>query len=87
MRDIISELWFGNIVPQESGIFNNHEFEEFLPKMTQNLDEFEKTLTKKQLDLFEKFMDSRNEIDCLAEKAIFSYGFKLGGKFVFEIMK
>ncbi len=30
MTDIIKEVWYGNIIPQEDGIFNKPQFKELL---------------------------------------------------------
>ncbi len=37
----IKELWYGNIIPQESGIFNKPQFKELLEKMMVNRNEFD----------------------------------------------
>lgn len=42
-------------------------------------------MTAEQKDLYEKFMDNRNEFDSLAEARVSEYGFKLVAKFVLEM--
>ncbi len=84
MTDMIKELWYGNIVPQEGGIFNKPELRELLGYVARHRGELEETLTDNQQELLDKMMDNRNEYDSLAEAAVFAYGFKLGAKISLE---
>ncbi len=74
----IKELWYGNIIPQEDGIFNKPQFKELLGYTARHRGELEETLTDKQKELLDKMMDNRNEFDSLAEAEVFEYGFGLG---------
>ncbi len=80
MTDMIKELWYGNIVPQEEGIFNKPELRELLGYVARHRGELEETLTDKQNELFDKMMDNRNKYDSLAEVRVFEYGLSLGQK-------
>ncbi len=86
MTDMIKELWYGNIVPQEDGIFNKPELRELLGYVARHRGELEESLTDKQKELLDKMMDNRNEYDSLAEAAVFAYGFKLGAKITLEAL-
>ncbi len=68
----IKELWYGNIILQEDGIFNKPQFKELLGYTARHRGELEKTLTDKQKELLEKMMDNRNEFDSLAAKRMCS---------------
>lgn len=87
MTDMIKELWYGNIVPQEDGIFNKPEFKELLGNVARHHEELARSLTDKQKELLDKMMDNWNEYDSLAEAAVFTYGFKLGAQLMLEVMK
>ncbi len=87
MTDMIKELWYGNIVPQEDGIFNKPELRELLGYVTRHRGELEESLTDKQKELLDKMMDNRNEYDSLAEAAVFAYGFRLGARLMLEVVK
>ncbi len=86
MKSMIEELWNGNIIPQEDGIFNNPEFKELLGYTARHCGDLEETLTEKQKELLEKMMDNRNEFDSLAEARVFAYGFKLRAKLMLEML-
>ncbi len=87
MTDMIQELWYGNIVPQEDGIFNKPELRELLGYVARHRGELEESLTEKQKELLDKMMDNRNEYDSLAEAAVFAYGFRLGAKLMLDVLK
>ena len=87
MKSVITELWYGNIIPQEDGIFNKPEFKELLGYVARHRGKLEETLTDKQKELLGKKMDNRNEYDSLAEARVFEYGFKLGEKIMLEMLK
>ncbi len=82
----IKELWYGNIIPQESGIFNKPQFKELQGYVARHRGEFEETLTDKQKELLDKMMDNRNEFDSLAEAEAFEYGFRLGAMLMVSIL-
>ncbi len=86
MTDMIKELWYGNIVPQEDGIFNKPELRELLGYVARHRGELEESLTDKQKELLDKMMDNRNEYDSLTEARVFEYGFKLGAKLMLEMI-
>ncbi len=81
---IIKELWYGNVNPNESGIFNTSKIKELTEYITQHRTALDETLSDEQKVLFEKFLDYRNEQESILETIIFEYGFKLGARFVAE---
>ena len=81
MKGTIEELWHGNIIPQEDSRTNSPEMKELLSYMARHHEDLEKTFTDEQKEIFEKFHDCWSEYMSLAEKAIFVYAFKLGGRF------
>ncbi len=85
MTDIIKEVWYGNIIPQEDGIFNKPQFKELLGCTVRHRGELEETLTEQQKELLDKMMDNRNEFDSLAEAVVFDYGFRLGATLMVNI--
>ena len=86
MRSIINELWHGNIIPQEDSRNNTKEMKELLSYMSRHHEDLEKSFTDEQKEIFEKFHDCWSEYMSLAEKAIFVYAFKLGGRLMLETL-
>ena len=78
--NILDELWYGNINPQEQSKENNRAINELLNLMGRNRDRLHDSLTEEQRETLEKYDDCVNEIYGLIESEIFSYAFRLGGR-------
>ena len=86
MKEIIEELWHGNIIPQEDSRTNSPEMKELLSYMARHHEDLEKSFSNDQKEIFEKFHDCWSEYASLAEEAIFAYAFKLGGRLMLETL-
>ena len=78
MKNVIKELWHGNIVPQDDSRNNSPEMKQLMEYMSRHHDDLLKSMTDEQKEIFEKFDDCWGEYMSLAEAAIFEYAFKLG---------
>jgi len=78
--NILDELWYGNINPQEQSKDNNRAIRELLNLMGRNRDRLHDSLTEEQRETLEKYDDCVNEMYGLIESEIFSYAFRLGGR-------
>jgi hypothetical protein len=87
MKETIFDLWYGNIDPVESSgkitpeikrILN--ESEESYEMLTDNLDEKEKELLEKHLDIY-------SSLHCEYTAKAFVDGFSLGVKLITEALK
>ena len=86
MKSILEELWYGNICPETDKRSNPEEMNQLMKYMARHHDNLMETMTDEQKDIFERFDDCWSEYASLAEKSIFVYAFRLGAKFVYEIM-
>ena len=87
MKNMINELWHGNICPQNDSRNNSPEMKELMGYMSRHHDDLLKTMTDEQKEIFEKFDDCWSEYMSLAEAAIFEYAFKLGARLMLEVQK
>ena len=55
MKNMINELWHGNIIPQEDSRNNSKEMKELLGYMARHHEDLEKSFTDEQKETFEKF--------------------------------
>ena len=78
MKNMIKELWHGNIIPQEDSRTNSKEMKELIGYIARHSEDLEKLLNDEQREIFDKFRECWNEYVSLAEAAIFEYAFKLG---------
>jgi hypothetical protein len=86
MKNIINELWHGNIIPQVDSRINSKEMKELLDYVARHNEDLEKSFTDEQKETFEKFHDCWSEYMILAEAAIFEYDFKLGMNLAIEFL-
>ena len=84
MCKTIEELWHGNISPQTDSRNNSPEMKQLMEYMARHHDDLLKSLNNEQKETFEKFEDCWSEYMSLAEKAIFTYAFKLGARLTYE---
>ena len=55
MKNMINELWHGNIIPGEDSRTNSPQMKELLGYMSRHHEELEKSFTDEQKETFEKF--------------------------------
>ena len=82
----IDELWYSNISPFEQCTCGDKRLKELLKLVAQNREELDGTLMDKQKETLEKFDDCLSEYASKAQKAIFSYAFKLGARLTLETL-
>ena len=87
MKNILSELWHGNISPQDDSRNNTPNMKQLMDYMARHHDDLLKTLSEEQRDIFERFDDCWSEYASLAEESIFVYAFRLGAQMMLEILR
>ena len=86
MRNIIEELYYGNITPSDRDIVKGGNYSHLLHLLIRNEDDLAQTLTQAQQERFEKFKDCVSEINDANEVTAFTIGFKLGMRLALEAM-
>lgn len=87
MKNLIKELWYGNITPMDDTRLNTDEMKKLLGYITRHKEELEKTFTVEQKEVFEKFQDCWSEYSSLSEAAVFECAFRLGARLAMEIQQ
>ena len=85
MKKTILDLWYGNTDPQEHRD-DDPRTRDLLKIMGRNHSELYETLDEKQKEVLEKYVDATSELNCLSEKSIFVYAFRLGMRLAFEAL-
>ena len=85
MKNMINELWHGNIIPQEDSRTNSKEMKELIGYIARHNEDMTKLLNDEQMEIFEKYQECWNEYVSLAEAAIFEYAFRFGARLAMEI--
>ncbi len=84
MKEILEELWYGNINPNECGLCNKPELKEVAKYVSRHRDAIEETMSDEQKELLSKLVETMYEYQRLYELEIFKYAFKLGARFTAE---
>ena len=84
---ILSELWYGQIFPQEQLELDDPELQQIKQYTSKHYTELCSILTEAQIEMLKKYDDNVNEITAKYEEAIFILGFKLGAKIMMESLK
>jgi hypothetical protein len=86
VRNIIEELYYGNVTPCDRDIVKGGTYSHLLNLVTRNEDDLMQTLTQAQKETFEKFKDCASELNDTNEMTSFTLGFKLGMRLALEAM-
>ena len=76
--NILEELWYGNIDPMEAVGSGGPQYKELMALMAKNREKIAATLTNEMQEVLETYDDNIREMDSIAEKEAFIYGFRLG---------
>ena len=87
MKSMSDELRYGNVSPMDDTRNNTEEMKELMSYIARHQEELVATLTDEQKAIFEKFDDCLSKYASKAEKAIFSYTFRLGARLTMEVQK
>ena len=86
MRNILEELWHGNICPNEYRRESTPETRELIEYIATHHDNLQATLNDRQKEILDKFDDCYAELTAINERDIFLYAFCLGARITMEIM-
>ena len=75
---ILEELWYGNIDPIEAVGSGGSYYKELMGLMAKNREKIAEKLTEDMQEVLETYDDNIREMDSIAEKEAFIYGFRLG---------
>ena len=87
MKNILEELWYGNIIPMEHSIGGNAHIKKLINLIGKNRENLSETLNDSQKDLLAKYDDAVNEMHAEIEKDAFMYGFRLGSRLVSDTFR
>ena len=81
---ILEELWYGNIDPMEAIGSGGSKYKELMGLMAKNREKIAEKLNEEMQEVLETYDDNIREMDAIAEKEAFIYGFRLGMRLATE---
>ena len=84
---MLSELWYGNIEPQDRTIPRNSEHKKLLSKICEYEEKFRGIFSPEQQKDFEDYENATISVSAISEEASFVEGFRLGAKIMLEVLQ
>lgn len=84
---ILNEFWYGSIHPTDRNIIPNSRMDKLLKLVVTNEQRLNGLLSEEEQAAFQKFKDSQNELSSVNEYESFVLGFRLGARFMLEVME
>lgn len=84
--DILEDLYYGNLLPQEKVSKLDDEMKELIGLLNRNEEKLTATLSDEQKETFEKYKDCNREISEICERNAFLNGFRLGARIIIEVV-
>lgn len=84
--NILKELWYGNIQPNEFPRERSEERQELTKLLFRHGDTLDTMLTEEQKAVLDKYRECHTELSCLDECEVFIRGFRLGMRIAVEAL-
>ena len=84
---ILEEFWYGNIHPTERNIVPNSRVDKPLELVVKNGQQLIALLSEQEQAAFQEFKNFQDELSGVNECESFTRGFRLGARFMLEIME
>ena len=84
--NILEDLYYGNIVPNEKCARLDDEVKGLLKLLNRNEEKLTATLSEEQKETFEKYKDCNQEISEIGERNAFLNDFRLGARIIIEVI-
>ncbi len=85
MKNVIEELWRGNIRPLDRAIREGSEFEKRRRELSEAIDAFSSDLSKEKWEELDNILTIFGNLSTLSETDAFVLGFRLGAQFAQEM--
>lgn len=84
MSNVIEELYYGNLEPQELTTEISPKLKKKLSALAKKEEELTAMLPEKERELFVNYVSAHNEFSSISNSDSFISGFRLGARFVYD---
>ena len=84
MSNVIEELYYGNLEPQELTTEISPKLKKKLSALAKKEEDLSAILPEKEKELFANYVNAYNEFSSLSNSDSFITGFRLGARFTFD---
>ena len=84
MSNVIEELYYGNLEPQELTTEISPKLKKKLSVLAEKEEELSAMLPEKEKELFSNYVNAHNEFSNISNSDSFITGFRLGARFAYD---
>ena len=84
---VIEELWYGDLDPQEKSFGEDPKIQEMQLQAMRTYEKLKAELSDEDFEKVEKHLEETEKINAAYAKNAFTYGFRIGMRFVIESFK
>ena len=84
---VLSDLWYGNIAPNERTKPRNGEYRKLLQTLSNLREQIRTTLSPEYRQLLDEYEGIYTTINAQSEEDAFIIGFRLGAKIMLEVLE
>ena len=84
MLNVIEELYYGNLEPQEMTTEISPKLKKKLSSLAKKEEELTAMLPEKEKELFTNYVSAHNEFSSISNSDSFISGFRLGARFAYD---
>ena len=84
MSNVIEELYYGNLEPQELTTEITPKLKKKLSALAKKEEELSDMLPEKEKELFANYVSAHNEFSSISNSDSFISGFRLGARFAYD---
>ncbi len=84
MSNVIEELYYGNLEPQEVNSELTPKLKKKLSSLAKKEEELTAMLPEKERELFANYVNAHNEFSSISNSDSFISGFRLGARFTYD---
>jgi hypothetical protein len=84
VSNVIEELYYGNLEPQEMTTEISPKLKKKLSALVKKEEELTAILPEKEKELFANYVNAHNEFSSISNSDSFISGFRLGARFVYD---
>ena len=84
MSNVIEELYYGNLEPQELTTEITPKLKKKLSSLAKKEEELSVILPEKEKELFANYVSAHNEFSSISNSDSFISGFRLGARFAYD---
>lgn len=87
MSSLLESIYYGNLRPDEKAVSHNEEYTQISEQISAKMAEWKEKLSPEEWLEMEAIWDLYYQLNSIDRAGSFTYGFRLGGKLMIEVLQ